>query len=307
MSIPVLPARDSVLVRLFKNDFVLAALAGIALSGITFALAYGLGWLTEPPNWFEVAGATINYGATVLSIRQRRFTYVLGFVASAAFAIAYYQYGLYASTILSAYLVGQLIYGYFRWGPDAKARPVHKFQWKWAWAYATATLLTYLGAFGLVTALGGNFAPLDAGILVATILAQFLLDNKVLAAWYVWMLVNVIGVILYTSSGAPFAAVQQFIFGLANIWGWYAWWTTMKAAGTEVIEPGDTVDQTVTEQDDPEWRKPDPEDLPNRHVTYTSADAHLARVEAQEYTGSSKVAATYHDPSPTTEIDQVKP
>lgn len=229
MSIPYLPTPASPYLRFLKNDFVIAALIAVAMSGLTFALGFALGWFPDGVNGFEVVGATINYGATYLSIKQRRFAYALGFAASAAFAVAYFQYGLLASSILSLYLVGQLVYGYFRWGPDGSTRPVHKFQWKWAWAYVLATAVTYAGAYALSTAFGGQFAFWDAAILVLTILAQFLLDNKVLSAWFVWTAVNIVGVVLYASAGAPFAAVQQFIFGLANIWGYLAWHKTMNA------------------------------------------------------------------------------
>lgn len=244
MSMPYLPAPTSGLVRFLKNDFFVAAVIAVVLSGATFALAYGAGWLVGAPNWFEVAGATINYGATYLSIKQRRFTYALGFIASAAFMVAYFQYGLLASALLSGYLVGQLIYGFFRWGPDSAARPVHKFQWKWAWAYALATVLTYFGAVGIVTLFGGQFAFWDAAILILTILAQFLLDNKVLASWFVWGAVNIVGVTLYFTAGAPFAAVQQLIFLFANIPGFILWQKSMKDAGTDVLEktPVDAVD-----------------------------------------------------------------
>lgn len=229
MSIPLTDTK--VRPPLYKNDFLIAAVIGLTLSGLTFALAYSVGWLTDAPNWFEVAGATINFGATYLSIKQRRLAYTLGFVASAAFAIAYLQYGLLGSSILSLYLVGQLVYGYFRWGPDGNPRPVHHFELRWAWAYALATAVTYAGAYFLVTALGGSFAFWDAAILVLTILSQFLLDNKVLEAWYVWVLVNIVGVVLYATAGAPFASAQQLIFLFANVWGFLAWRKTMNRAG----------------------------------------------------------------------------
>ncbi|UVG35236.1 PnuC-like nicotinamide riboside transporter [Microbacterium phage Cece] len=258
--------------KIIKNDFLVAAIIAVALSGLTFALAYSLGWLTEAPNWFEVAGATINYGATYLSIKQRRFTYVLGFVASGAFAIAYFQYGLLASALLSAYLVGQLVYGYFRWGPDGAARPVHKFQWKWAWAYALATVLTYFGAVGVVTLFGGQFAFWDAAILILTILAQFLLDNKVLAAWYVWGAVNIVGMTLYFTAGAPFAAMQQLIFFFANIPGFILWKQTMDAAGTHTLEDG-----------------PEAVDLTARGL-----GKGYAAKESLAYSGDSKADAAFH-------------
>lgn len=315
MSIPILPPRNSRLGRVLANDFLIAAVIAIVLSGATFALAYGLGWLTTAPNWFEVIGATINYGATYLSIKQRRFTYALGFAASAAFAIAYFQYGLLASGILSAYLVGQLIYGYFRWGPDAKSRPVHQFKWGNWWMYAIATVLTYAGAVAVSTAFGGQFAFWDGAILVLTILAQFLLDNKVLAAWFVWGAVNVVGVTLYATAGAPFAAVQQFIFGIANIWGYLAWKKTMEQGGElpEVLP-----DAVTTEAEDApaeEWTRPDPTDIAEHNyaksklvsVSLVPEGEGIGKVVlTEQYSGDSKVEATYHDPANTTEIDQVK-
>ena len=234
MSIPILESGPRY--PLLRNDFLIAAVIAIAASGLTFALAYSLGWLTGAPNWFEVGAATLNYGATYLSIKQRRFAYTLGFLASAGWAVAYYQYNLLGSAILSLYLVGQLVYGYFRWGPDGKSRPVHRFEWKWWWAYGLATVLTYLGAVGIITLFGGSFAFWDGAILVLTILAQFLLDNKVLASWYVWGAVNIIGVVLYSTAGAPFAAVQQFVFGIANIWGYLAWKKSMQISGENFSE-----------------------------------------------------------------------
>lgn len=290
MSIPFLPASDSRLARILKHDFTIAALIAIAASGATFALGFALGWFPDGVNGFEVVAATLNYGATYLSIKQRRFAYTLGFLASAGWAIAFYQYNLLGSAMLSLYLVGQLIYGYFRWGPDGKTRPVHKFQWKWAWAYVTATVFTYLGAVGIITLFGGSFAFWDGAILVLTILAQFLLDNKVLSSWFVWTAVNIIGVTLYTTAGAPFAAVQQLLFGLANIWGYLAWRKSMLA----------------------EQAKTKPRHNPMHNAAFDSAlvlqgyaaadvkatqalyDAMPVTERIVKYSGDSKVDATYH-------------
>lgn len=295
MSIPYLPAPETSLGRLVRNDFFIAAVIAVVLSGATFALAYGLGWLTTAPNWFEVSAATLNYGATYLSIKQRRLAYTLGFVASAGFAVAYFQYGLLASSILSLYLVGQLIYGYFRWGKDSNTRPVHHLSWKWLPAYIVATVLVYLGAVGIVTLLGGHFAFWDAAILVLTIAAQFLLDNKVIESWYVWTAVNVIGVVLYFTAGAPFAAIQQLIFGLANVWGYLAWRKTMLAdRDRDVVAHNTDFDPNLTLQG-----------YAAADVAATQAlfDAIPIRERITKYNGDSKLDATFHPM--TTENDQV--
>lgn len=79
-----------------------------------------------------------------------------------------------------------------------------------------------------MVALGGSFAFWDAAILVLTVLAQFMLDTKVIETWAVWTLVNIVGVVIYFQSELYFAAIQQLIFGVANLWGFLAWRKSMR-------------------------------------------------------------------------------
>lgn len=226
MSIPYLPSR-AYFSSIFRNDFVTAGLIAVSITAITYLLAFSLGWVTGEPNWLEIIASGMNYAATYLSIKQKRFFYLIGVGASAIYAVVYGQAGLLASAVLSMYLTLSLFYGYFRWGKDSNSRPVHNLSWKWFPVYLLATAGFYAGASFTVQALGGTFAFWDAAILVLTILAQFMLDQKVIQTWVVWTLVNIVGVTLYYTSGLYFAAVQQLIFGVANLWGWMAWKKTM--------------------------------------------------------------------------------
>lgn len=228
MSIPLLtaPPRRSFL-SIFKNDYVNAVLIALTLTSVTYLLAYEVGWVSGEPNWLEVGAAGLNYGATYLSIKQKRLFYLIGVLASALYAVVYGQYGLLASSVLSMYLTISLFYGYWRWGKDSNTRPVHHIKGWWWVAYIMATAVFWLGAFLTVRALGGSFAPWDSAILILTIAAQFMLDNKVIETWAVWTLVNIVGTIVYFNSELYFAAVQQVLFGVANLWGYLAWRKTM--------------------------------------------------------------------------------
>lgn len=235
MSIPYLPVR--VQIPALKNDYFIAALIAVGITAVTYLFAFSVGWVTGAPNWLEIVASGLNYAATYLSIKQRRVFYLIGIVASGIYAVVYGQIGLLASAVLSMYLTLSLIYGFLRWGKDKKSRPVHHLNWRWLPAYAAATGAFYIGAYLLVTALGGSFAPQDAAILVLTILAQFMLDNKVIQTWIVWTAVNVVGVVTYFQAGLYFAAVQQFIFGVANLWGWLAWKKSMDLDRAKASHP----------------------------------------------------------------------
>lgn len=224
MSIPYQPyvvQRRSV----FRNDFFLAGLIGVIATGISYLIGIALGWLSAEVNWFEIGAVALNYASFYLSVKRRRAFYLVGFAASALFIVTYFQANLLASAGLSAYLTIALFVGYYMWGKDSKPRlQVEHVQWKWIPAYLGVTAVAFAGAYFLVTALGGSFAPADSAILVFTLLAQFLLDRKKLENWWVWIIgVNLAGTILYFVSGLYFAAIQQLVFGIASVWGWWEW------------------------------------------------------------------------------------
>lgn len=228
MTIPYIPTTPSrSFLSIFRNDYLNAVLIALSLTSLTYLLAYSMGWVSGQPNWLEVVASGLNYAATYLSIKQRRLFYLVGVLASALYAVVYGQYGLLASSVLSMYLTISLFYGFWRWGKDSDTRPVHRIKGWWWLAYIGATAVFYGGAVLTVTLLDGSFAPMDAAILVLTILAQFMLDNKVIETWAVWTLVNIVGTVTYFSSELYFAAVQQVIFGVANLWGFLAWKKTM--------------------------------------------------------------------------------
>jgi len=211
------------------NVFIQAILISLSLTAITYALGLGLGWLDGATvSVPEMFAGVLNYGATFLCIKQRRAYALVGIAGSAAWSYVFFSSNLLASGVVNAYLAMMLIYGWWRWGKDSNSRRVHHLSPKWVPVYLAVTVAIYLGAVWITSALGGSFAFWDAAILVLTILAQLLQDQKVIEVWFVWTAVNVVGVILYWNSGLYFAMVQQFIFGFANTWGWLDWRKTMK-------------------------------------------------------------------------------
>ena len=219
---------DSFNVKLFKNDYFVAAFVGLILTALTFAVAVLFKWIApEDVKPVEMLAAFINYGSFYLSVKQRRAFYLFGVAASLLYFTVYLSADLLASGVLQLYLIFPLIYGFFRWGKDKQTRPVKHLDWRWSPVYILATAAIWGGAVWLVTSLGGAFAPWDSAILVLTILAQLLLDQKKLETWWVWIGVNVISAILYFQSSLVFAAVQQLLFLVANLWGWYSWRKTL--------------------------------------------------------------------------------
>jgi nicotinamide mononucleotide transporter len=198
------------------------------VTGSSYLIGFALGWITslDPLEAFAVF---TSYSCTYLCVKQRRFNYPIGALSTIAYCVLFWREGLYASMILNAYLTPTLIYGWIRWRADRETRPVTHVAPRWIPVYALVTGAAFAGAFGLVTLAGGSFAVTDSLLLVGTILAQFLMDNKKLESWMVWMLVNVLAIGEYFSAGLAIAGLQ-YVFFLGNaVWALVAWRRSMLA------------------------------------------------------------------------------
>lgn len=129
------------------NVWVLAALIAVSLSGFTYALAIGLGWVQiGESSLVEMLAGTLNYAATFLCIKQKRNYALVGIVGSASWAYVYFSDNLLASGTVNLYLALMLVYGWWRWGKDSDTRKVHNLSLKWTPVYVVVTALIYGGA-----------------------------------------------------------------------------------------------------------------------------------------------------------------
>ena len=212
--------------KILKNVFVQALLIAIVLTSLSYGVGFVAGWVTAL-NWLEVFAVFTSYASTYLCVKQKRFNYIFGAISSGAYCYLFFTTGLLASTVLNAALAVWLIYGWFRWRSDANTLPVTSLlapgNRKWIPVYIIGSLVFYGVVLAAVTALGGTLAVIDSVILVFTVLAQILLDNKKIETWPVWVIVNVAAIYVYFSSGLFLVGVQ-YIFFLANtLYGYYEW------------------------------------------------------------------------------------
>lgn len=218
MSVFAIPARS----QGTATNVAQGVVVGIILTALSYIVGLQAGWL-ESVNLLEVFAVFTSYVCTFLCVMERRVNYPIGAISNAAYAFLFFQFGLLASSITTAYLTIALVYGWFRWKSDSETRPVRKVEAKWIPVYVLTTLAFYGGVLWLVNIAGGTLAATDTVILIGTMLAQFLLDNKIRSTWVIWAIVNVFAIYTYSTAGLALVAFQ-YLFFLANTGlGWYYW------------------------------------------------------------------------------------
>jgi len=211
----------------FKTNLIQSVVIGVILTALSYIVGVSAGWI-ESVDYLEAFAVLTAYSATFLCVVERRINYPIGAVSNAAYSYLFFTFGLYASCIVTAYLTFSLVYGWFRWKSDENTKPIGWVALKWVPAYVGATAVFYLGALAFVTWAGGTLAKTDTVILVGSMLAQFLLDNKRIETWIAWGVVNVFAIYTYANAGLTLAAFQ-YVFFLANTaFGFWTWKQVMR-------------------------------------------------------------------------------
>lgn len=214
-----------------QRHFLISIAVAIALTGISYLVGLNAGWIVEL-NWLEVAAVATSYSCTYLCVMQSRWNYPIGALSTTLLCILFWQTGLLAQSALNAYLPFALLYGWWRWGSDRSTRPVKHVSMNMLPVYAAVTAVTWAFTAAVANYFGGVMAPLESVILVGSIFAQFLLDNKRIETWAVWAIVNVVAIYVNWQAGLYLVAFQ-FVFFLGNtVWGYLAWRETMRQQDT---------------------------------------------------------------------------
>lgn len=200
--------------------------AGIILMFVSNAILQGLDLLVFDP--LEQLAVFTSFICTYLCVIQSRWNYAWGVLTVAVYSLVFYRAGLYGSMALNIYLIPTLMYGWFVWGPDEKTIPVEHVKMTNIPLYLLATCATYVGAYWIISLIGGDLAGWDAWILIGSILAQFLLDRKKIETWLVWFAVNVVSIQVYWASELYAVAIQYCFFLLNTSFGAYMWYQSMK-------------------------------------------------------------------------------
>src|SRR6185437_17134283 len=127
-------------------DYLISAIVGVVLTAGSYLIGAVFGWDAGNTNWLEIFAVWTSYSCTYLCVVERRWNYPLGAISSVAYALLFFQTHLYSSAILNLYLVPALVYGWYRWKPDAAKRPVTYVALQWLPVYLAVSGLGYLGA-----------------------------------------------------------------------------------------------------------------------------------------------------------------
>lgn len=192
-------------------------------------------------SYLEFFGTVFNLWCVWLAAKNKIATWPIGIVGIVLYVFLFYQIQLYSDLVEQIYFFAFSIYGWWMWAKiSKKGESGEKKNLKISYN-ANKVNIIYLAivVFGTIAMgcfmasihiywpkffpIAASFPLLDAFTTVMSFLAQFLMAKRKMECWYLWILVDIIGIGLYYAKDVKFIALEYLIFLILATKGLFSW------------------------------------------------------------------------------------
>lgn len=181
----------------------------------------------------EVAGFITGVVAVYLVVREDLLNWPIGLLNVIIFIPFFFQTKFYADMSLQIFYAVMQIHGWWSWKKGGqnheplKIRRLELTQWPWVIAAIGVGLAIY---WPIIHHFKGTSPFWDSLLTVICIIAQIMLNRKILDNWILWIIADICYIPLFLSRNlVPTAILYAIFLGLA-VSGYVAWRKTYRAA-----------------------------------------------------------------------------
>ncbi|MCE2997548.1 MAG: nicotinamide riboside transporter PnuC [Cyclobacteriaceae bacterium] len=196
--------------------------------------------LGYPMSYLEFFGTIAGAIAVFLSAKANVWSWPLGIINVVLFFFLFYQVQLYPDMFLQVFFFITNLLGWYRWmHPQKEEEDGNKqlkitrlsFRW-WIGFGAIGLIGTFLfgriaqnlnSMFPFVFSQPSAFPYADSFVTIMSIVATYLMVQKKLECWLVWILVDVVACGLYFSKGILFVGIEYVVFCFIAAFGFWYW------------------------------------------------------------------------------------
>ena len=208
-------------------------------------------------SWLELVGTIFNLACVILVARRNILTWPIGIIAVVLFGALFYQINLYADVLEQVYYLITGIVGWYMWasvkrhdGNDKKVLiTTNSIKTNLLWVAGIA-VVSVIASYALsnihnwlqvIFPEPASLPAIDATTTVMSFAAQFLMMQRKLENWILWIVVDIIAVWLYWYKDVPFVALLYLVFLFNAVYGYSTW----RQASQREVQTGKT---TLTDE-----------------------------------------------------------
>lgn len=184
------------------------------------------------PLW-ELLAVVFGIAYVLLAAKESLWTWFFAFIGTLIYTILFWNSALLSSSLLNFYYMGMAIYGFILWRNGGKnGEELEITQWsvkKNITMIISGVVIAIVLGYLSDTYTDAKFAYLDTFVMVFSVLATWMLANKVLENWLYWIVIDSAAIVLYWQSGY-LATIVLFSFYIILAFYGYSSWRKVKNA-----------------------------------------------------------------------------
>lgn len=170
----------------------------------------------------EFASVITAFLAIGLGIRGTRWAWPFYFLSSLLYGWLFVRFDLFASAAMQLIFMAAAVWGWFSWGREGVRVPSRLTMTERTRGVVGVVILWAL-VVPLLRSIGGAATWGDAFMLVGSLAGQVLMVMQKTETWPVWIVVNMVGAVLYATQGLYFTSLFYAVLIAMAVAGWRAW------------------------------------------------------------------------------------
>lgn len=182
----------------------------------------------------EIIGAAIGLIYLYLEYKANVWLWPVGIVMSIFYVVIFFHSKFYADAAIYLYYIGANTYGLFQWkrsrgqtlaeNGTAAEMPITHVPAKRILPLAIVTFALWMLLYGILKTVTDSPIPLgDAFTTSVSIVATWMLAQKYLEQWLLWIVVNIVSTILYFWKGLYPTGVLFIVYVIVAVLGYLRW------------------------------------------------------------------------------------
>lgn len=189
--------------------------------------------------YIEIAGAVIGLLYLYLEYRASVYLWPVGVVMPLFYIYIFFVSRFYADMGINIYYLFASIYGWIRWNKSASQKQglaiTHMPFRYWSVALLALSIL-FAGIAWILIRFTDSPVPFgDSFTTALSIVAMWMLANKYIEQWGLWIVVNVVSCALYAWKGLYPTALLYVVYSIVPVFGYFKWKQLMLSEQKETV------------------------------------------------------------------------
>ena len=173
----------------------------------------------------EIFGAIFGFLSVYFTIKQNIWCWYFGLLQVTLYCFVFFTSKLYSDMILHVIYIFLQVFGWYNWkygGMNKSTLRVTLLTNATFWIGLTI-IATLLVGYMMQTRTDASYPYEDAFIMIASLVAQYLMIKKILQSWMFWIIVDVVAIVIYAYKDLYFTTVLYVLFLVMAIIGYLEW------------------------------------------------------------------------------------